>query len=96
MKRTNERSLADALGSMVDALGLREKLDEQAVIAAWEQVTGAMIARHTTALRLKAGTMRVKVDSAPVRHELGYQRDGLIKLINERLGRVVVTAVVVE
>lgn len=96
MKRSNERSLGDAIGDMVEALGLRQKLDEQAVIAAWEQVTGPMIARHTTSLRLRAGTLRVKVDSAPLRHELGYQRDGIIQLVNERMGRVVVTAVVVE
>jgi predicted nucleic acid-binding Zn ribbon protein len=96
MKRSNERSLGDALGDMVDALGLREKLDEQALVAAWANITGPMIVRHTKAIRLKAGILYIKVDSAPLRQELGYQRDGLIQLLNERLGRVVVTAVQVE
>ena len=40
MKRSNERSLGEALGDMIDDLGLRAGLDEQEVIAAWDAVVG--------------------------------------------------------
>ncbi len=96
MKRSNERSLADAVADMVDALGLREKLDEQALISAWDQVAGPMIARHTTRLRFRDGVLRVKVDSAPLRHELGFLKDGLVQLLNERLGREVVRTLALD
>jgi predicted nucleic acid-binding Zn ribbon protein len=96
MKRSNGRSLGEAMGDLVDAFGLREKLDEQALISAWDTVAGPMIARHTMALRYRAGVLRVKVDSAPLRHELGFLKEGLAKLLNERLGREVVRTIALD
>jgi hypothetical protein len=55
-----------------------------------------MIARHTMALRYRAGVLRVKVDSAPLRHELGFLKEGLAKLLNERLGREVVRTIALD
>jgi hypothetical protein len=37
--------------------------------------------------------MYVKVDSAPLRHELGFMRGALVELINRELGRDVVKEV---
>ena len=96
MKRSNERSLKQVLDAMVDASGMRTRLDEQAIRALWPELSGAMIARHTTGMRLLRGKLHIKVDSAPLRHELTYQREGLARLVNERLGREIVKEVVVE
>jgi predicted nucleic acid-binding Zn ribbon protein len=90
MKRSNQQSLKEALESLVDSFGLRAKLDEQAIREGWEKLAGAMIARHTTDLKLRKDTLYVKVDSAPLRHELGFMRSALVELINRELGRVVV------
>ncbi|MBK9289114.1 MAG: DUF721 domain-containing protein [Flavobacteriales bacterium] len=96
MKRSNQRSLGEAMNALVDAFGLREKLDEQALISAWDNVAGPMIARHTTRLQYRAGVLRVKVDSAPLRHELGFLKEGLMKLLNEKLGREVVRTIALD
>ncbi len=93
MKRSNQQSLKEALDSLVDSFGLRAKLDEQAIREAWEKLAGAMIARHTKDLKLRKDTLYVKVDSAPLRHELGYMRGALVELINRELGRDVVKEV---
>lgn len=96
MKRSNERSLKDLLAGVVDAYGMRQKMDELDITGLWGEVAGAMIARHTLGLRLKRGRLHIKVDSAPLRQELVYQREGLTRMLNERLGRAVVQEVVVE
>lgn len=96
MPRPNERSLSEALKDLVQDLGLRAKLDESAIRADWETIVGAMIARHTTGLRLLNGRLHVKVDSAPLRQEMTYMREDLRLRINEKLGREVVREVVVE
>lgn len=96
MKRSNNRSLAEAMGDMVDALGLREKLDEQALITAWDLVAGPMIARHTMRLRYSAGVLRVKVDSAPLRHELSFLKEGLAERLNEQVGRELVRTIALD
>ncbi|MBX2983168.1 MAG: DUF721 domain-containing protein [Flavobacteriales bacterium] len=90
MKRKNDLTLKEAMDRLVDAYGLREKLDEQAVASLWDDLAGGMVARHTVAIKLRRGKLYIKVDSAPLRQELTYMREGLIKTINERIGRVVV------
>jgi predicted nucleic acid-binding Zn ribbon protein len=96
MKRSNERSLKEVLDAMVEATGMRARLDEQAIRSFWSDLAGAMIARHTAGMRLMRGRLHLKVDSAPLRHELTYQREGLARMINERMGREVVQEVVIE
>lgn len=93
MKRTNDQTLAQALDRLVDAYGLREKLDEQAVASLWDEMAGGMVARHTVAVKLRRGKLYIKVDSAPLRQELTFLRESLRKTINTRLGREVVEAI---
>ena len=90
MKRRNERTMQEAIDGLVDAYGLREKLDEQAVASLWDELAGGMVAKHTVAVKLRKGTLHIKVDSAPLRQELTFMRDGLKATINGRLGRPVV------
>ncbi len=44
-------------------------------------------------ITLKRGHMHVRVDNAPLRHELGFMKERLIELLNERSGRAVVRSV---
>ena len=95
MKRSNERSLDEAIVDMIELLGLRERLDEQKVREGWEEVAGRLVARHTRTLRLRDGRLTITVDSAPLRQELGFLRTVMAEQINRRLGREVVREVVV-
>lgn len=90
MKRRNEQSLGEVLDRLVQDRGWRPGLDEQAIRAAWPDLAGAMIARHTVELKLHREELRVRVDNAPLRQELGYMRSTLIELVNRQLGRPVV------
>lgn len=96
MRRNNGQSLQQVIADLAESTGMRERLDEQAIRAFWPDLAGAMIGRHTVQLRLKRDRLAIKVDSAPLRQELTFQREGLRKLINERLGRVVVKEVVID
>src|SRR5690606_41276862 len=96
MRRKNELTLSEAMDRLVDAYGLREKLDEQAVASLWDDLAGGMVARRTVAVKLRRGTLYIKVDSAPLRQELTYMREGLIKTINARLEREVVEKIVLD
>ncbi len=80
----------------VDAYGLREKMDELDITTGWDEAVGPMIARHTKSVRLRKGKLNVKVDSAPLRHELTFMRERLIEILNRRAGRRVVVEIVLE
>ena len=96
MKRRNEQSLAEAIGGLIEGAGMRERLDEAAFTAAWSEVVGAMIARHTTSLRLRKGILTLHVDSAPLRQEMVYMRGEILARLNERAGHEAVKEVVVR
>ena len=95
-RKSNEHSLKEALEGFVHDYGLRAKLDEQAVRAAWNEVAGEMIARHTMRIDLRRGKLSVKVDSAPLRQELQFMRTTLVELLNKRFEREVVTEIRIE
>lgn len=96
MKRRNDSTLKEAIEGLVDAYGLREKLDESAIASLWDELAGGLVARHTVAVKLRRGRLYLKVDSAPLRQELTFLRDGLITTLNERFGREVVKEITVE
>lgn len=95
-RRSNEQSLKQAVDLMVDAFGMRQKMDELDISSSWDNVVGGMVARHTVSLRLRRGKLVVRVDSAPLRQELGFMRDALKEILNKRAGRVVVEEIILE
>lgn len=95
-RKSNERSLKEALEALVSDYGLRAKLDEQAIRAGWSDVAGEMIARHTVKIDLRRGKLTVKVDSAPLRQELTFMRATLVELLNRRFEREVVTEIRID
>jgi predicted nucleic acid-binding Zn ribbon protein len=95
-KRSNEQSLTEALDRLVDAFGMRERMDELDITTAWDKLVGPMVARHTVTVRLREGRLRVRVDSAPLRHELSYMREALKEVLNHRAGRTVVDEIILE
>jgi predicted nucleic acid-binding Zn ribbon protein len=84
------------MGHLIDAFGMREKMDELDIASAWDNVVGGMVARHTVSVRLRRRRLTVRVDSAPLRHELSYMREALKEILNKRAGRVVVEEIVLE
>lgn len=84
------------MSHLIDAFGMREKMDELDITTAWDDVVGPMIARHTMSVRLRKGKLRVRVDSAPLRQELTYMRDALKEILNRRAKRNVVEEIVLE
>lgn len=94
MKRRNELSLGDAIAHLIDAGGMREKMDELDITSWWDEETGAMIARHTVGITLRRGKLTVRVDSAPLRQELSYMKETIQRNLNQRVGREVVKEIV--
>ncbi len=73
---------------------LRDKLCEQKVMDAWRGVAGEMIYRHTVNLSVKKKVLRVRIDSAPLRHELMFSRRQLVERLNAATGAEVIADIV--
>lgn len=90
MAKKEEQPLRELVNQMLRAYGLGDRLDEVALVNSWEKIVGPMIAKHTTDIFFKAGTLYITLDSAPLRQELTYARTKLIDRLNEQAGKKMV------
>lgn len=96
MSRHNEHTLKEAIEQLLKAYKLDSKLAERKLIASWQQVMGAMIAKHTTDLYIKHKQLFVTLDSAALRNELALAKTKIVKLLNDEVGSEVITEVILK
>ena len=91
---SNEQPIKDAIGEFLKVSRLSGKLAEQKVIDGWEKLMGKMIAKHTRHISISSKRLYLQLDSAPLRQELFYSREKLIKMLNEEAGENVIEEIV--
>ena len=91
---SNELTLKEAIEQLLNAYGMKDRINESRLINSWETVVGAMINRHTLDIHIKRKVLYVKVDSAALRNELSYAKDKLIKNLNKYAGVYVIKEIV--
>lgn len=90
----NEQSLKNAIGEFLKVSRLSGKLAEQRVIDGWEKLMGKMIAKHTGQISISNKRLYLQINSAPLKQELFYSREKLIKMLNEEAGEPVIEEIV--
>ena len=91
---SNELSLKEAIEQLLNAYGMKDRINESKLVSSWETVVGSMIQRHTTNLHVKRKVLYVKVDSAALRNELSFAKETLIKNLNKYVGANVINDIV--
>lgn len=96
MKRTEPKSFAQIFDEAVEASGHADTFAEQQALFVWSEIVGQGINRMTLRRSVDRGVMHVTLTSAVVKQELSFHRDKLVKAINERLGRNVITSIIIH
>jgi predicted nucleic acid-binding Zn ribbon protein len=96
MSKHNEHSLKDAIELLMKTYKLDDRLAEKRLIGSWENVMGAMIAKHTTDIYIKHQQLFVTLDSAALRNELLLAKSKIVKMLNDSVGREVINEVVLR
>lgn len=96
MKRSNDISLGDAIREFLLSYHLDEKLLEKQVMESWERVMGKMVAQHTIRLNISRKVLYIKVDSAALRSELSFAKEGIRKALNSEVKSEVIREVVIN
>ena len=75
-------SVGALLQKILPKLGLNERLGEQQVMEAWQEIVGDFLARHSIPTGLSGGVLTVQVLQPSVRYELdrNWKADILTKL----------------
>ncbi|MBT3570792.1 MAG: DUF721 domain-containing protein [Flavobacteriales bacterium] len=96
MRGNNNRVIGDIIRKLMKNPKLAGKLDELDALQAWEEIIGRQICKYVTDQKIYNGTLYVKLKSAVVRNELSYKKSEFISQINNRLGKKLLTNIVLK
>lgn len=88
-------SLGDALKRFLDKSRIKPAIQSMQIEDHWEKVMGATIAKFTDRIEIRNGTLFIYTQMAPLKNELVFQKELIIKRINESMNEQVVREVVV-
>ena len=87
----NKKKNPVSVKNVIDKILLNKKLNngllEIRIKDAWKNVMGKNINTYTTNIKLNKQIIFVKLSSAPLKNELVYRADTIIKLLNNELGQ---------
>ena len=82
---------AEAVGRLMQSLGLGERLREEEVLSAWKGIVGDFIASHSEPHQLKNGTLFVRVLQPTMHYELDRMwKPKILAKLRERFGPKIV------
>ena len=83
-------SLGDALKRFLDKSRIKPAIQSMQIEDHWEKVMGATIAKFTDRIEIRNGTLFIYTQMAPLKNELVFQKELIIKRINESMNEQVV------
>lgn len=89
-------TMGDALKDFMNKSRMKPRLNEVRIKENWEQIMGKTISRYTENVQLIDGKLLISTSVAPLKQELSYSKDKIIKLVNDMLGEPVVREVVIR
>jgi len=89
-----EKTIGAALKEWLKESGIDDKINETRLLNEWENVVGAVINQHTISKRISKQVLFIKLDSASLRHELGYAREKLCKQLNNTVDKEIIKTIV--
>jgi hypothetical protein len=96
MRGNNNRKVGDIIRKLMKNPKLAEKLDKLNALDAWEEIIGAPISKYITDQKIYKGILYVKIKSAVVRNELSYKKSDFITQINQKVGKKLITDIVLK
>jgi hypothetical protein len=91
-----EYSLGDALKYFLNHSRMKGSIQALQIEDVWEQIMGKTIAKYTDKIQIQGKTLYITTSMAPLKQELLFQKENIVKRVNEILGDFVVKDVVIN
>lgn len=96
-KRTsNENCISEVLKMFIETNNLQIGIDRVSIQEAWYNLLGNGIKSYTQEVVLKNSTLYVKLSSAVVREELSMGKQKIIDMLNDEMGKQVITDLILR
>ena len=94
MRRTNDKSLKEAIEQMLDVYRLRRKFDETSLIASWPDMMGKAIANRTKEMFIRDRKLFIRIESSVIKNEMVMIRSQILDRMNERAGSKILDEII--
>jgi predicted nucleic acid-binding Zn ribbon protein len=91
-----EYSLGDALKYFLKNSKLKGYMQAIQIEEVWGEIMGKTIAKYTDKIHIQGKTLYITTSMAPLKQELLYQKENIIKRVNEKLGEDAINNVVIQ
>jgi predicted nucleic acid-binding Zn ribbon protein len=88
------KRIDNAFRNMLNEYKLDSKYSAMMIKASWEKLMGKPIASRTQQISLNNRKLRVKLTSAPLKHELNMSKTRVLELLEKEFGKGVIEEVV--
>ena len=89
-------SLGEALNEFLRKSRLKGDIQALQIDDVWEEIMGKTVARYTDKLQIIGDKLFITTSVAPLKHELMYQRQKIVQRVNKKLGKNVISEVVIK
>lgn len=93
MKRIEPESVGDVLRNLLQEAELQGRMEELKAVELWPKTVGNAIASECGKPIVRKGIMSIGVKNASLRNELHMSRTTLRRLINQELGKEIITEI---
>jgi hypothetical protein len=94
MRRTNDKSLKEAIEQMMQVYKIKRKFDETGIIAAWPDLVGKSVANRTKELFIHDKKLFLRIESSVIKNQLVLMRAQIIEKINTEAKSVLIEDIV--
>ena len=89
-------SLGDAINEFLNKSRIKGGIQALQIEDVWEQIMGKTVARYTDKLQIIGDKLIITTNVAPLKQELGYQKDKIRQRVNEALGQRIINEVLIQ
>ena len=77
--------------SFIKENNLSKGMQKIKVEETWTKMMGPGVASHTTSVKLQNKTLIIQLNSSVLREELSYGKEKILKIMNEEIGKEVIS-----
>ena len=96
LRTMGEFSMQDAMKQFLNQSRLKGDLQALQIEDVWEKLMGKTIAKYTDSIKIIHHTLYITTNVAPLKQELMFQKENILKRVNEALGESTVRDVVIK
>ncbi|TSD64185.1 DUF721 domain-containing protein [Inquilinus sp. KBS0705] len=83
MRKTNDKSLKDAIEQMLNVYKIKRRFDETGIVNHWPELVGKSVANRTKELFIRDKKLFLRIESSVIKNELVLMRSQIIQKIND-------------